>query len=115
MPLKWYPWPGAYSAIQLALVGCPPPFSSVARLISVEGLPSQFQGRRNRVRAFDKTGSFKAATAQLLPPSAETSTFETRPAPDHANPEISYSPGPFMVIPKDGLTIADFAPMRNMN
>src|SRR6266851_3343557 len=109
MPLKWYPWPGAYCEIQLALVGCAPPVSSAARLINIEGLPSQCHGRRKRVRAFGNTGPFSIARAQVLPPSAETSTFEIRPAPDQASPETSYSPGPFIVIPKDGLMIADFA------
>src|ERR1700739_2454222 len=115
MPLKGYCCPGAYCAIQFALVGCTSPFSSVARLISVDGCPSHFHGRRKRVRAFGNIGSFSAASVQLRPPSAETSTLATRPAPDQARPEISYSPGPFIVIPKDGLRMTDFAACANMN
>ena len=55
--------------------------------MSVLGLPSQRQGMRKRVSACGSTGPSSAASAKLLPPSAETSTRRTRPKPDHATPE----------------------------
>ena len=41
------------------------------------------------ITARDKTGSCRAAGAQLAPPSAETSTLAILPVPDQAKPEIS--------------------------
>src|SRR5882672_193749 len=87
----------------------------MARLISVDGCPSQFHGSRNRVRAFDSTGSVSAASVQARPASVDTSTFAIRPAPDQASPEISYNPGAFRFMPNDGLRIADFAACGNRN
>src|SRR5579871_6328112 len=72
------------SAISFARVGCTLPASSVARLITTAGVPVQFHGIRNRVSALGSTGACSAATAQDLPPSAETSTLAIRPCPDHA-------------------------------
>ena len=46
-------------------------------------------GARNLVNALGFTGSCRAAGAQVLPPSAETITFEIRPFPEYATPEIS--------------------------
>jgi len=69
--------------------GCTRPFSSVVRLMRVAGWPSHIHGRRKRVSAFGCTGPVRAASAHVLPPSAETSTRRTRPVPDHARPEIS--------------------------
>ena len=45
----------------------------------VAGLPSHCQGIRKRVSAFGSTGSESAATPQLLPPSADTSTLAILP------------------------------------
>src|SRR6267154_2023582 len=115
MPLKWYCWPGAYCASQSPLEGCTSPVSSVARLISVDGCPSHCHGSRNRVRAFESTGSVRAAIVQVLPPLVDTSTFAIRLAPDHASPEISYNPGAFRFMPNDGLRIADLAACGKRN
>jgi hypothetical protein len=63
-------------------VGCALPALSQARLCSTAGPPSQRQGMRKRVNALLSTGSDRAASPQLLPPSAETKTLEIRPAPE---------------------------------
>ena len=47
------------------------------------------QAARKRVSALLSTGSCNFAGAQLLPPSAETSTCLMRPLPDQARPAIS--------------------------
>jgi hypothetical protein len=51
-------------------------------LCRVAGPPSQRQGMRKRVKALLSTGADKPASAQLLPPSAETMTLVIRPAPE---------------------------------
>ena len=80
--------------------------------VTIAGEPSQRQGIWNRVKALLKTGSCSAASPQLWPPSAETITFEIRPVPEKAIPEISYSPGSFNVIPGEGCVMNDFTSCR---
>ena len=64
----------------------------------------------NECSDFDKTGACSIASRHVAPPSEDTSTLATRPAPDHARPDSSYSPGPCMVMPPDGCVITDFTP-----
>src|SRR5262245_15200190 len=91
------------------------PVSSTARLINTDGPPSQRHAIRNRVNALGRTGPEMAAGAHVLPPSADTSTRRTRPAPDHAIPEIWYRPGPCIFNPPDGDVMTDFTPIGNVN
>ena len=84
---------GPRSASRLARVGWTAPVSSVARLCSAAGPPSQVQGSRNRVRHFGSTGSCSAASCQVDPSSVETSTRAIRPRPDQARPLTSWNPG----------------------
>lgn len=74
-------------------MGWTAPVSSVARLCSAAGPPSQIQGSRNRVRHFGRTGSCSAASRQVDPSSVETSTRAIRPRPDQARPLTSWNPG----------------------
>src|SRR6267143_377111 len=104
-----------YCASHAARAGWTRPFSSVARLCSKARSPFHCQGSRKRVTLFEKTGSCSAASRQLAPPSAETSTLAIFPAPDQARPEISYQPGPCMLMPTLGWVITDFTPIRNVN
>src|SRR5215475_5098663 len=62
---------GPRSAMNASLVGCTLPASSVARLCKIAVPPSQSHGIRKRVNALLRTGACNAASAQLLPPSAE--------------------------------------------
>ena len=55
------------------------PFSSVARLTILVGLPSQTQSIWNRVCAFGNAGLFNCAGFHELAPSVETSTFVILP------------------------------------
>src|SRR3954454_12450507 len=96
-------------------LGCTLPPSSVALLTSVAGAPLQRQGIRNRVRDFGNTGCCNCAGAQVLPPSAETSTCLIEPRPDHARPETSYKPAPVRFIPGEGFVIVDFTSIGNTN
>src|SRR5436853_400618 len=80
---------GPRSAMKAARLGCTLPASSVARLMITAGEPSQFHGIRKRVSALLSTGVCSAATPQLLPPSADTSTLLMRPLPDQDRPETS--------------------------
>src|SRR5438045_5632483 len=79
------------------------------------GPPFQRQAIRKRVSAFASTGCCNAAGAQLLPPSAESSTLAIRPEPDQASPETSYSPGPCIVKPGEGWVITDLASIGKTN
>ena len=81
------PWPRC--AMTSARVGCASPVSSHARDMSTAGPPSHCQGMRKRVKVFVITGCCSAASAQVLPPSADTMTFVILPAPEYAMPEIS--------------------------
>src|SRR3954452_9997 len=49
----------------------------------------QVHGTRKRVNALLSTGACSPAGAQLLPPSADTSTLLMRPFPENEMPEIS--------------------------
>src|SRR6266850_2306207 len=75
-----------YCASHAARAGWTRPFSSVARLCSKARSPFHCHGSRKRVTLFEKTGSCSAASRQLAPPSAETSTLETFPA--HADARL---------------------------
>src|SRR5271155_71840 len=83
------PLGGTRSARKAVRLGWMLPASSVARLASTAGDPSQFHGMRKRVSALLSTGVCSAASPQLLPPSADTSTLLMRPLPDHDRPETS--------------------------
>src|SRR5215472_9654236 len=83
------PLGGPRSAMNASRLGCTLPASSVARLCKIAVPPSQFHGIRKRVNALLRTGACNAACAQLLPPSAETSTLLMRPFPEKEMPEIS--------------------------
>src|SRR5262252_5609667 len=83
------PLGGPRSAMNASRDGCTLPASSVARLCRITGPPSQFHAIRKRVNALLRTGCCRAAWAQLLPPSAETSTLLIRPLPENEMPEIS--------------------------
>jgi len=89
MQLTWYCPRIPRSARSAARAGCTMPCSSVARLCRNAGAPFHCQGARNRVMAFDITGSCRAACAHERPPSADTSTDLILPLPDQAMPEIS--------------------------
>src|SRR3977135_4371975 len=104
-----------YCASHAARAGWTRPFSSVARLCSKARSPFHCHGSRKRVTLCEKTGSCSAASRQLAPPSAETSTLETFPAPDQARPEISYQPGPCRLMPTLGWVITDFTPITSVN
>src|ERR1700694_4904088 len=104
-----------YCASHAARAGWTRPFSSVARLGSKARSPFHCHGSRKRVTLFEKIGSCSAASRQLVPPSAETSTLLILPAPDHARPEISYQPSPCMLMPTLGWVITDFTPIKNVN
>src|SRR2546429_8937401 len=91
------------------------PVSSVARLCSIAGLPFQFQAARNRVSAFGRIGSLSTAGAQLLPPSADTSTERMRPLPDHARAENSWKPGPLSRWQGEGGVIMDLTSSGDTN
>src|SRR5688572_29856535 len=91
------------------------PVSSVARLDSTAGPPFHCHGARKRTGALGRIGPDSAAGAQLLPPSAETSTCLMLPLPDQASPEISKKPGPVNVSPGDGRVIRDFTSIGNTN
>ena len=60
------------------------------RSLLLAGLPSQRHGMWKRTTALGRICDWIKASAQLLPPSAETSTLRTmpRPRPDQARPEI---------------------------
>src|SRR4029450_511129 len=72
-----------------ARVGCTVPSSSVQRDMMSHSLPSHVHGSAKRVCAIRKEGVRSSAPFQVLPPSVETSTFLTAPAPDQARPLIS--------------------------
>src|SRR5262245_634735 len=69
--------------------GCTVPSSSVQRDMMSHSLPSHVHGSAKRVCAMRNAGVRSSATFHVLPPSVETSTFLTAPAPDHARPLIS--------------------------
>src|SRR5579871_335796 len=96
-------------------VGCTVPVSSVHRDRRVVSLPSQVHGRENRVCALRAMGSWSCASFHVWPPSVETSTRFTAPAPDHASPVISWKPGPGILYPPAGRVITDFGPSSNSN
>src|SRR5712691_5387709 len=98
------PW----SAMNVPRSGCTAPVVSIARDFSTVGLPLHFQGRWKEVIARGSTGVASGAAAHVFPPSVDTSTFAMVPLPDHAIPEISYSPGPLNVRPGDGRVMSDF-------
>jgi hypothetical protein len=77
------------SAANAARVGCTMPVSSVARLCKMAGAPFHCHGARKRTGALGRIGPCRAACAQLLPPSADTSTCRMLPLPDQASPLIS--------------------------
>src|SRR5580700_6171247 len=77
--------------------------------------PSQFHGAENRVCALRAMGLWSSASFQFFPPSVETSTRLTAPAPDHARPVISWKPGPGILYPPAGRVITDFGPSSNSN
>src|SRR5690606_42049818 len=52
--------------------------------------------------------------ARVRRPSVEAWTRRIRPEPNHASPEMRYSPGPRIVIVPDGDVITDFAPIGNV-
>src|SRR4051812_15212760 len=72
-----------------ARVGCTLPRASHARLCSTAGPPFHCHGMRKRVNDLLITGSCSAASAQVLPASADTITLVMRPLPEYAMPEIS--------------------------
>src|SRR6476646_10511046 len=72
-----------------ARVGCTVPRSSVQRDMIWHSLPSHVHGSAKRVCAIRYAGVRSSASFHVLPPSVETSTFLTAPAPDHARPLIS--------------------------
>src|SRR5262252_10940246 len=74
--------------------------------------PSKRHGRRKRVNAMGRRGSWSCAFTQVFPPSVVISTHSILPLPDHARPVSSYKPGPGRVCPPDGKVITDFASMR---
>jgi hypothetical protein len=89
--LKWWlakPMPGGTegssprAATTCARVGCAFPSSSQARLCKTAGAPLQRRSIRNRAKAMLNTGCWSAASAQLSPRSADTSTLEIRPLPE---------------------------------
>src|SRR5215813_9833989 len=104
-----------YCASQAARAGCTLPVSSVARLWSKARSPFHSQGSRKRVTLLATTGSCSVASRQLAPPSVDTSTLRTLPAPDHAMPEISYQPAPCILVPIAGRVITDFTPITKVN
>ena len=88
----------------------------MALLFNTDADPSHCQGMRNRVNAFASTGGCNSAGAQVLPPSADTSTCLILPRPLQARPVIWYNPGPcFNTMPPEGEVINDFASMVNVN
>src|ERR1017187_9644468 len=96
-------------------VGWTVPVSSVQRDCRIVSLPSQFHGLENRVCAFRAMGSWSCASFQVRPPSVDTSTRLTAPAPDQARPVISWKPGPGILYPPAGRVITDFGPNSNSN
>src|SRR5258705_13130643 len=102
-------------AISASRVGCTRPVSSVARLLITAGAPFHFQGIRNRVSAYASTGADRAASAQVCPPSAETSTLLILPRPDQAIPDSSYSPCPVIFNPGAGRVMTDFTSIGYVN
>src|SRR5262249_56555968 len=70
---------------------------------------------RKRVSARGNTGADSAASAQVCPPSADTSTFVMVPRPDQAIPETSYRPGPCRVRPGDGRVMSDLTSIGKVN
>src|SRR5215467_2400112 len=103
------------NAMSCARLGWAYPVSSVARLCSTAAPPSHCHAMRKRVTDLDSTGSCNAASPQLLPPSAETSTLAILPYPDQARPEISYRPAPRTVSPGDGWVMIDLPSSGNTN
>src|SRR5437016_10707716 len=69
-----------------ARVGCTVPTSSVQRDRMSTSLPSHVHGSAKRVWAIRYAGVRSSATFHVLPPSVETSTLLTAPAPDQASP-----------------------------
>src|SRR5580700_2638703 len=89
------------------MVGWTVPRSAVPRESKIVPFPSQFHGAENRVCALRAMGLWSSASFQFFPPSVETSTRLTAPAPDHARPGILYPPA--------GRVITDFGPSSNSN
>src|SRR5215510_10905505 len=106
---------GEYCASHALRTGCTCPFSSVARLCSTAAWPVHSHGSRKRTRHLGRSSPVSAASTQVAPPSADTSTRRMRPAPLQAIPEISYKPGRGSVIVEDGLVITDFTPISKVN
>ena len=70
--------------------------------------PFHSQSKLNRVWALGSTGDSSLASLQFFPPSVETSTFFTEPAPDQARPVIWTYPLRIS-IPAEGRVITDLA------
>ena len=77
--------------------------------------PSHFHGSRNRVSARGSTGATSGASTHVLPESVDTSTFLIVPLPDHAMPEIWWSPAPASVMPCEGRVMTDFTSIGYVN
>src|SRR5258705_2573200 len=69
---------------------------------------------RNRVYAFESTGSCSSASLHVCPPSVLTSTRVIRPRPVHATPEISCHPGS-SAFGYAGVVMMDLASMTKLN
>src|ERR1700730_15317247 len=96
-------------------VGWTVPVSSVQRDCRIGSFPSQVPGLEDLACASRAMGSSSCASFQVWPPSVETSTRLTAPAPDHARPVISWKPGPGILYPPAGRVITDFGPNSNSN
>src|SRR5687767_13960011 len=101
--------------MNVARSGWAAPVSSVARDLRTAAVPSHFQASRNRVSARGRTGATSGAFVQALPPSVDTATLRIVPLPDHASPEIWWSPAPGSVIPCDGRVMTDFTSIGYVN
>lgn len=72
--------------------------------------PAHVQGCLKRVMAIGRAGPSSSASAQVRPPSVETSTRRTAPLPDQAKPTMVWWPRPARRWPPAGYVITDFGP-----